>query len=147
MSGILRGEWGSQGKTITDNVLTTYVNGVDGILAGVSYFDAMLPYVTDQLPEYENDPVVVTAMREACHHNLYALANSCGMNGVGANTTIRETTPTVITICMILACGFTFLFCLSAVLWIVKKQKFKKSEICVSFKEYKAAYKADSNRA
>lgn len=147
MSGILRGEWGSQGKTITDNVLTTYVNGVDGILAGVSYFDAMLPYVTDQLPEYENDPVVVTAMREACHHNLYALANSCGMNGVGANTTIRETTPTVITICMILACGFTFLFCLSAVLWIVKKQKFKKSEIYVSFKEYKAAYKADSNRA
>ena len=31
MSGIMRGEWGSQGLTITDNVLTTYVNGVDGI--------------------------------------------------------------------------------------------------------------------
>ena len=28
-------------------------------------------------------------MREACHHNLYAIANSCGMNGVGADTTIK----------------------------------------------------------
>ena len=70
MTGILRNEWGSQGLTITDNVLTKYVNGVDGLMAGgISTFDAMLPYVTNQLPEYENDPVVVSAMREACHHN------------------------------------------------------------------------------
>lgn len=143
VTGILRGEWGSIGKSITDNVLTTYVNGVDGILAGTSYFDAMMPYVTQLLPKYEDDPVIVTAMREACHHNLYALANSCGMNGVGANTTITVTRPTVITMCMIIACGFTFLFCLSLVLWIIKKCKFKKSEICVSFKEYKAAYKEE----
>lgn len=141
MSGILRGEWGSQGKSITDNVLTTYVNGVDGILAGVSYFDAMMPYVVQQLPEYKKDPVIVNAMREACHHNLYALANSSGMNGVGANTTIQVTRPTVITICMILACGFSFLFCLSVIFWILKKRKFNKSEICVSYKEYKAEYK------
>ena len=58
VTGILRGEWGSLGKSITDNVLTTYVNGVDGILAGTSYFDAMLPYVTKQLPDYKNDPVI-----------------------------------------------------------------------------------------
>lgn len=141
VTGILRGEWGSLGKSITDNVLTTYVNGVDGILAGTSYFDAMMPYVTQLLPKYEDDPVIVTAMREACHHNLYALAHSSGMNGVGANTTIKEITPTVITICMIFACGFTFLFCLSVILWIIKKRKFKKSEICVSFQAYKAEYK------
>lgn len=141
VTGILRGEWGSNGKSITDNVLTTYVNGVDGVLAGTSYFDAMMPYVTQLLPKYKDDPVIVTAMREACHHNLYALANSCGMNRVGANTTIKTTTPIVITICMIIACGFTFLFCLSVVLWIITKRKFKKSEIYVSFQEYKKEYK------
>lgn len=89
MTGLLRGEWGSRGMSITDNVLTTYTNGVDGILAGVSTFDAMLPYVTSQLPEYRDDPVVVAAMRQAMHRNLYALANSSAMNGVGADTTIR----------------------------------------------------------
>ncbi len=145
VTGIMRGEWGSNGKSITDNVLTTYVNGVDGILAGTSYFDAMMPYVTQLLPKYEDDAVIVTAMREACHHNLYALVNSCGINGLVNNTTIKVIKPTVITICMILACGFTFLFFLSVVMWIIKKRKFNKSEICVSFKEYKAAYKAEKN--
>ncbi len=145
VTGIMRGEWGSNGKSITDNVLTTYVNGVDGILAGTSYFDAMMPYVTQLLPKYEDDAVIVTAMREACHHNLYALVNSCGINGLGNNTTIKVIKPTVITICMILACGFTVLFFVSVVMWIIKKRKFNKSEICVSFKEYKAAYKAEKN--
>ena len=89
MTGLLRGEWGSRGMSITDNVLTTYTHGVDGILAGVSTFDAMLPYVTSQLPEYRDDPVVVAAMRQAMHRNLYALANSSAINGVGVDTTIR----------------------------------------------------------
>ncbi|MFQ7528430.1 MAG: hypothetical protein ACLRMN_13290 [Mediterraneibacter gnavus] len=71
-----REEWGCDGLIITDNVLTTYVNGVDGVLSGVSTFDAMMPYVTKLLPKYEKDPVIVNAMREACHRNLYAIANS-----------------------------------------------------------------------
>ena len=94
---------------ITDNVLTQYVNGPDGVLAGVSIYDAMMSFVTDTLPKYKNDPVIVTAMREACHHNLYAIANSCGMNGVGADTTIKVTRPTVVTMSIIIACAFTFL--------------------------------------
>lgn len=141
VTNIMRGEWGNNGMSITDNVLTTYVNGVDGILAGTSIYDAMLPYVTKLLPKYEDDPVIVTAMREACHRNLYAIANSCGMNGVGANTTIKLIEPTVITIVMILACGFTFLFCVSVVMWIIKKRKFKKSETYIDFMEYKAQNK------
>ena len=83
VTGILREEWGCDGLIITDNVLTTYVNGVDGVFADVSTFDAMLPYVTKQLPDYKNDAVIVNAMREACHRNLYAIANSSGMNGIG----------------------------------------------------------------
>lgn len=141
VTGIMRGEWGSEGMSITDNVLTTYVNGVDGILAGTTIYDAMMPYVTNLLPKYEDDPVIVAAMREACHHNLYAIANSCGMNGVGADTTIELTRPVVITQCMIIACGFTFLFCVSVVLWILKKRKFKKSDIYKSYQTYKAEMK------
>ena len=75
VTGILRNEWGCEGMVITDNVLTQYVNGPDGVLAGVSIYDAMMSFVTDTLPQYKNDPVIVTAMREACHHNLYAIAN------------------------------------------------------------------------
>lgn len=133
MTGILRNEWGCDGMNITDNVLTTYVNGVDGLLAGVSIYDAMMPYVTNQLPEYKNDPVIVTAMREASHHNLYAVANSCGMNGVGTDTTIKTTTPMVITIVKTLAIVFSMLFIVSLVLWIIKKRKFKQSEVYISY--------------
>mgnify|MGYP000399959183 FL=1 len=40
VTGILRNEWGCDGMVITDNVLTQYVNGPDGVLAGVSIYDA-----------------------------------------------------------------------------------------------------------
>lgn len=140
VTGILREEWGQDGMNITDNVLTTYVNGVDGILAGVSIYDAMMPYVTNLLPKYKNDPVIVAAMRESCHRNLYAIANSAGMNGVGADTTIKMTQPKIITIVKILAMIFSILFVVSLVLWILKKRNFKKSEEYTSYMSYKAEY-------
>ncbi len=146
VTGIMRGEWGSNGKSITDNVLTTYVNGVDGVLAGTTYFDAMMPYVTQLLPKYENDAVVVTAMREACHHNLYALVNSCGINGLGNNTIVKVTQPVVITQTMIIACAASFFFLVFIVIFIVKKRIFKQSEEYTSFMEYKAAYKAGNTQ-
>ncbi len=109
MTNILRKEWGNNGMSITDNVLTTFVTGADGVMAGTTTYDAMLWYITDELPKYKNDPVIVNAMREACHHNLYALANSSAMNGIGANTTIRatelplvSTVRTVMIICWVL---------------------------------------------
>ena len=138
MTGIMRGEWGNMTMSITDNVLVTYVNGVDGVMAGgVTTYDAMMPFVNNQLPEYADDPVVVTAMREACHHNLYALANSSGMNGVGANTTIKLTQPKVITIVQILACAFAFLTLVFAVLWILGSRKLKKTEAYAAYKQFK----------
>lgn len=94
------------------------------------------------LAQYEKDPVAVAAMREACHHNLYAIANSQAMNGIGANTTIVETEPIVKTMCKILSCGFWFLFVLSLVIWILKVRKFKKTEAYTSYKEFKKELKA-----
>lgn len=138
VTGILRDEWGCDGLIITDNVLTSYVNGVDGILAGVSAFDAMMPFVTQQLPKYRKDPVIVAAMKEACHHNLYAIANSVGMNGVGPETTVKKTRPVVITIVKVLVTGFVILFAVSLILWIGNKRKFKRSEIYAAFQAKRA---------
>lgn len=142
MTDILREEWGKIGLNITDNVLTSYVNGVDGLMAGgVSTYDAMLPLVTNQLPKYKKDAVIVTAMREACHQNLYSIANSAGMNGVGADTKIKKADIAIVRICKTGATVFGLLFVVSLVLWIVKKQKFKKTETYKDFKAYKAEYK------
>ena len=142
MTNIVRNEWGKKGLNITDNVLTTYVNGVDGVMAGgVSTFDAMLPYVTRQLPKYKNDAVIVTAMKEACHQNLYSIANSAGMNGIGPDTVIKKRNIAIVS-GLWTACGiFGALFLVSAVLWFIKKRKFKQTDI---YKEYIAYKSLDS---
>lgn len=142
VTGILRNEWGCDGMVITDNVLTQYVNGPDGVLAGVSIYDAMMSFVTDTLPQYKNDPVIVTAMREACHHNLYAIASSCGMNGVGADTTIKVTRPTVVTMSIIIACASSFFCLLGIVMWIIGGIKFRKTEEYKAYKDFKKSLKA-----
>ena len=143
MTGIMRGEWGNMNMSITDNVLVNYCNGVDAMMAGgVTTFDAMLPYVTNQLPNYENDPVVVTAMREAMHHNLYALANSSGMNGVGADTTIILKEPAILTGGMILACVSAVFFLVTAIGWFIGSRKLKKTAQYQDYKTALANYKA-----
>ena len=138
VTNIMHNEWGCNGLQITDNVLTTYVNGVDGVMAGTTAFDSMMAfYITNQLPNYENDPVVVTAMKEACHKNLYAIAHSCGMNGVGPNTVIKAKEPgllTTVRIAMIVVCA---VFAASVVLWIVNAKKFKKTEVYQNYQEFK----------
>ena len=138
MTGIMRNEWGNRGMSITDNVLVNYCNGVDALMAGgVTTFDAMLPYIVNQLPNYENDPVIVAAMKEACHHNLYAMANSSGMNGIGKDTVVDAVTPqilkTVKTVAIIVAVGMV----LFVVLWILGSKKFKKTEEYAAYKQAK----------
>lgn len=137
MTDILKKEWGCEGMNITDNVLTTYVNGADGLMAGVTIYDAMLPYIVNQLPEYENDPVIVTAMREACHHNLYAVANSCGMNGIGEATTIKLVELKVIVAVRAFAIVSGILFAVSLAVFIIKRCRFTKTEEYIRYREYK----------
>lgn len=134
LGDILREEWGCQGMNITDNVLTTYVNGPDGILAGTSIYDAMMPYVTQGLPKHKDDPVIVAAMREACHHDLYAIANSCGMNGVGKDTTIKVTQPSVVTQVMIINCAAAFFLLVCVVMWVLGARKLRKTPEYAAYK-------------
>ena len=144
LKGILNGEWNCNGLQITDNVLNDMVNGIDGVMGGTTTYDSMLAFkiVGDKgLPAYENDPVAVSAMREACHHNLYAIANSQAMNGIGADTTIKLTKPIVIRVATTGAIIFSALFVISLVLWILKSKKFKQTEEFKSYKEFKASLK------
>jgi len=135
VTGIMNKEWGCNGLQITDNVLTTYVNGVDGVMGGTTAFDSMLAfYITEQLPKYENDPVVVWAMREACHKNLYAIAHSCGMNGIGADTVIKATTPKAIVLVYALAAVTAVLFVVMLALWIKGKRRWKRTEAYLDYK-------------
>ena len=101
MSGILRGEWGNKAMYITDNILTEYCDASAAIVAGgVTCFDAMMSYALDDLNETvggENpDPIVVNALVEAMHHNLYTIINSAAMNGVGPDTVVVAVQPKIV---------------------------------------------------
>ena len=97
MTDIMREEWGNNSMSITDNILVTYCNGPDAVIAGgVTCFDAMLPYAVNALKAAKDDPVVVNAMVEAMHHDLYTIINSAAMNGVGPDTTVKAVTPGII---------------------------------------------------
>ena len=144
VKGIMNEEWQCNGLQITDNVLNSMVNGIDGVMGGTTTFDSMLAFMIvggNGLPKYENDPVAVSAMREACHHNLYAIANSQAMNGIGPDTVVVPDKPIIIELCLILTCGFTFLFMVSAILWFIKVKKFKKTESYTTYKEFKKSLK------
>ena len=143
LKGILNGEWGCNGLQITDNVLNTMVNAVDGVMNGTTTYDSMMAFmVTDNgLARFENDPVVVTAMREAAKHNLYAIANSNAMNGIGKDTTIKAVEPGIIGTCRTAATVLWVLFAVSLVLWVLKRSKFMKSEEAVAYKEFKKSLK------
>lgn len=145
MTNIMRREWGNQGMSITDNILVTYTNSVDAILAGgITCFDAMLWYATSALEGATADPVVVNAMVEAMHHNLYALANSSGINKLGKNTTVKRTTLIVIDVCQIASWVFGIIAVISVILWIRGNCKIKTEK--KSFKAAKKAYKAAKNK-
>ncbi len=134
VKGIMNGEWDCNGLQITDNVLNQMVNGIDGVMGGTTTYDSMLTFMItgeDGLRGYENDPVAVEAMKEACHHNLYAIANSQAMNGIGKDTVVKAIVPGIITITRNIAIVLWVVFAVSLVLWIVKRTAFKKSYVYV----------------
>ena len=97
MTGILREEWGNNSMHITDNMITANCNAIDSIIAGgVTCFDAMMSYATDDIKTATDDPVFVNAMVEAMHHNLFTIINSAAMNGVGPETTVKAVTPDIV---------------------------------------------------
>lgn len=136
ITGILRNEWGCKGLVISDNC-RNHMDAVSGVMAGSSAYDDMANGKTDDFYAYQDDPVVVNAMREACHRNLYTVANSLGMNGVGADTTVRAVNPGFLTALSVGKIVLLLLFFGSLGMFIYKRILFGKTQ---DYAEY-AAYK------
>ena len=107
MTGILREEWGNNSMHITDNMITPNCNAIDAVMAGgVTCFDAMMTYAVDDLKTATEDPIVLNAMVEAVHHNLYTIINSAAMNGVGPDTQVKAITPAILVAARVLTAVF-----------------------------------------
>ena len=146
MSGILRGEWGNRAMYITDNILTDYCDASAAIVAGgVTCFDAMMSYATDDLKATvggsDPDPVVVNALVEAMHHNLYTIINSAAMNGIGANTIVKQITPATLRLLKKITYIMAAVSVPFIVLWILGGIKLKKTGLKAEMKAAKAALK------
>lgn len=85
--------------------------------------DAMM---TKSAHGYENDPVIVNAMREAVHKNLYCIVNSNAMNGVGEDTKVVMHDPYPVTYAKIITGISAILFVACMVMYFIKKHKFVK---------------------
>ena len=78
-------------------------------------------------------------MKEACHHNLYALANSLAMNGIGKDTTIVATEPGCVSTAKLVRNVSIIVFVLFAAIWTVRGSQFKKTEAYTTWKVAKKA--------
>ncbi|MBE6925218.1 MAG: hypothetical protein E7461_00095 [Ruminococcaceae bacterium] len=146
MSGILRGEWGNKAMYITDNILTDYCDASAAIVAGgVTCFDAMMSYATDDLKATvggENpDPIVVNALVEAMHHNLYTIINSAAMNGVGENTVVKQITPKILIVARIATVVMGLMSVPFIVLWVQGSKRLRRTGLKAEMRRIKAAWK------
>lgn len=92
-NSVLRGEWGFKGCIITDNAgLPAYMSIKEGLQAGT---DLWMNNKEDRylISDYQNDPQIMTYLRESAHHVLYSIANSVAMNGLSKNTIIVPVLP------------------------------------------------------
>lgn len=94
MNGILRGEWGFNGKLITDSVKSAQyflpdeclMAGNDQMLGGGNSAAAW----NYSVETFENDPVLQAALRESYHRHLYNAINSNRMNGITEESSVAN---------------------------------------------------------
>lgn len=94
LTEVLRNEWGFIGVCETDASVSQHMFMPDPLVAGIiagqdvwmdggpEAFDA------DALTRWADNPTVCNAMREAAKRNLYVMANSSAMNGIGRGAEI-----------------------------------------------------------
>ena len=132
LTEILRQEWGGKGMAIAAGMSTDHAL----LTEGITIFDGEDTAVQKELSAYENDPVIVSAMRQACHYNLYALANSAAMNGIGENTVVKpQVLPVVklLRVAMGLCAVAAIVF---GILWYRGKAKWQQTE---AYRNYQGA--------
>lgn len=133
-TGILQQEWGNRGIYIADVGMQTQVNAVDGVLVGVTAYNGVLWHARKQMASYAQDPVVIVAMREAAHRNLYQLANSSAMNGVGADTYVKDTGLKLVKIMQLALAGLLLAFVIFAVRWNRAWRRLRKSQAYLNYR-------------
>lgn len=130
--------------TVVCPVSQEYVEDV--ILSGRTLSGTWIPQKVWELRQWENDPVIVSAMRAACHRNLYALANSSAMNGIGENTTVKTALPWFILTCWIAAPVCLAAFVFFAIMWHRGKKKWKKSQEYLDYQTMKTTLKEEKKK-
>lgn len=142
MLDIFRQEWGGNGMVIAAGLPVA-----DGVMAGVTVFDDKLPCPQIALAGCANDPVVVATMRQACHYNLYALANSAAMNGVGENTVVVPRMLPLVKLLGVLMGLCTAVMVVFSILWARGIRKWLRSEEQISYRRMKASLRKKNRSA
>lgn len=127
MNGILRGEWGYNGRLLTDSVKSAqYFRPSECLMAGN---DQMLgggnssPAWDYSVEVFENDPALQNQLREAYHRYLYTAVNSNRMNGITEESAVADVYTGwqwALTIVWGILIGLT---AVSAILWTLSSRK------------------------
>lgn len=134
MTNILRGEWGYKGFVITDQTSFNsfdYCDIREGLAAGN---DLWLNTAHNMwaLNDSELTATVMQNARTAVHRYLYAVANSNAMNGVDADTTVKNIIPAwqygYVALVVFVAVMWFFGFKAVRALWASKRYLAKKAE-------------------
>lgn len=134
MTNILRGEWGYKGFVITDQTSFNsfdYCDIREGLAAGNDLW-LNTAYNMWALNDSELTATVMQNTRTAAHRYLYAVANSNAMNGVDADTTVKNIIPawqyTYVALVVFVAVMWFFGFKAVRALWASKRYLAKKAE-------------------
>lgn len=94
LNNVIRGEWGFEGIVITDAALSQNekIRPREVLLSGTDLFLCTNRGVFE-IENFENDAVVLQALRQASHRILFAMVNSNVMNGITPDTQIITVTP------------------------------------------------------
>ncbi|MCD8383125.1 MAG: glycoside hydrolase family 3 C-terminal domain-containing protein [Clostridiales bacterium] len=96
MTEVLRNEWGFDGVLITDQASYPEAFPALAIRGGLEGgVDLWLNSGTDnwQIEGYESNATVMTELRTASKHILYAVSRSAAMNGISSSATVEQTLP------------------------------------------------------
>jgi beta-glucosidase len=88
MTTVLQDEWGFRGYAVTDMINgDKYMRADNSLLAGTTILDSGKStwFTVDAI---KKDATIQKAMKEAMHHNFYAIANSNGLNNVNSSSRI-----------------------------------------------------------
>ena len=136
MIGILRGEWGYEGKVITDSVKSAQYflpnecmkAGNDQMLGGGNSSEAW----GYRVEVFEEDVALQAALRETYHRSLYTAINSNRMNGITLESSVANAyTPWQWALTGVWG-GLIGLTAVSAILWAMDTQRKGKQKIGVS---------------